>query len=115
MAINTLQTLEVIEVMENFIFRIRPPEHIRGKIDIGYRIDNQSITIFELRPQWDRPEIIREHPFARTTYVKNKKYWKIFWMRADLKWHGYSPQLTVSTLREFTKVVEEDKFHCFFG
>ena len=69
MAIDILQTIDVIEAMENFIARRRPPEHIREKLDIGYNIQEQSITIIEIRPQWDNPKIIREHPVAKTTFV----------------------------------------------
>lgn len=115
MAIDTLQTLEIIEVMENFLSRIRPPEHIRNQLDIGYKIEDQSIFVFEIRPQWNNPEVIREHPVAKTTFVKAKNNWKVFWMRADLKWHSYSPQPTVKRLQEFTKLVEKDELHCFFG
>lgn len=115
MAIDTLQTLEVIEVMENFLSKKRPPEHIRKQLDIGYKIENQSIIVFEIRPQWNKPEVILEYPFAKTTYVKANNHWNVFWMRADLKWHSYSPKPTVKNLKEFTKLVEEDKHHCFFG
>lgn len=115
MAIDTLQTLDVIEVMENFITRIRPPEHIRSKLDIGYKIEDQSIFVFEIRPQWNKPEIIHEYPFAKTTFVKAKNYWKVFWIKSDLKWYSYPPQATVKSLKEFTKLIEEDKHHYFFG
>ena len=115
MAIDTLQTLEIIEVMENFLSRKRPAEHIRDKVDLGYHIEGQSIMIVEIRPRWDKPEVILEHPIAKTTFVKTKNHWKVFWMRADLKWHGYTPKPTVKRLAEFTKLVEEDKHYCFFG
>ena len=115
MTIDTLQTLEIIEVMENFIFNIRPPEHIRNQLDIGYKIEDQSIFIFEIRPQWNKPEIILEHSFAKTTFVKSKNCWKVFWKRADLKWHSYTPKPTVKNLLVFTELVREDKHHCFFG
>ena len=115
MAIDTLQTLEVIEAMENFISRIRPPESIRPKLDIGYKIEGQSIYVVEIRPQWNKPEVILEHPIAKTTFVKAKNHWKVFWMRADLNWHSYTPQPIVKTIIEFTKLVEEDNHHCFWG
>lgn len=115
MALDVFKTLEVIEVMENFISRIRPAEHIRSQLDIGYKIEDQSIIIFEIRPQWNKPEIIIERPFAKTTFVKSKNYWKVFWRRADAKWHGYTPKPTVSNLQNFTKLIQEDKYHCFFG
>ena len=115
MAIDVLQTLDVIEAMENFIARIRPPEQIRPELDIGYKIENQSILVFEIRPQWNKPEVIREFPIAKTTFVKAKNNWKVFWMRSDLKWHSYSPKAIVRTVEEFTKLVAEDKHHCFWG
>lgn len=115
MAIDTLQTLDIIEVMENFLARKRPPEHIRPKLDIDYKIEEQSIIIFEIRPQWDKPEIIREHAIAKTTFVKAKNQWKVFWMQADLKWHSYTPKPIVIFIEEFIKLVEEDKQHCFWG
>lgn len=52
---------------------------------------------------------------AKTTFVKTENCWKIFWMRADLKWHGYEPDVKVKTLSKFLEVVIEDKYACFFG
>ena len=115
MAINTLQSLEVIEVMENFLSRIRPSEDIRSKLDIDYKIEEQSIIVFEIRPQWNKPKVMLEHPFAKASFVKSKNIWKVFWKRADQKWHSYTPKPIVENLKEFTTLVEEDEHHCFFG
>ena len=115
MAIDSLQTLDVIEAMENFIARKRPPEHIREKLDLGYKIEDQNIFVFEIRPKFEKPGEKRETPIAKTTFVKAKNYWKVFWMRADLNWHSYTPKPTVKTVNEFCKLVEEDKHNCFFG
>lgn len=115
MPIDILQTVDVIEAMENFLARQRPREHLRSKLDIGYKIQGQSIIIFEIRPQWDNPEVIKEYPVAKTTFVKTKNHWKIFWLRADLSWHSYTPKPTVKAIREFVIILEEDKHHCFWG
>ncbi len=115
MAIDALQTVEVIEAMENFIARRRPREDIRHKVDLSYKIEGQSIIIFEIRPRWDKPEEIMESPVAKTTFVKAKNHWKVFWQRANLKWYSYEPKPVVKSLAEFTKLVEEDKHHCFWG
>ncbi|WP_370691331.1 DUF3024 domain-containing protein [Bradyrhizobium sp.] len=56
-----------------------------------------------------------EHPIAKATYNKNKKNWKIFWQRADLKWHDYEPHLEAASIEEFLNVVEKDDHGCFFG
>ena len=115
MAIDTLHTLEIIEAMENFLTRQRPPEHIRSEVDVDYRIEDQSIIIFEVRPQWNDPETIREYPFAKATFVKAKGNWKVFWMKSDLKWHSYSPQPNVANVKAFAQLVEDDEYGCFRG
>lgn len=115
MSLDALQTVELIEVMENYIQKKRPPENLRSQIDIGYRIDEQSIVIFEIRPRWDNPSAIIEHSIAKATFVKAKNHWKLYWMRADLKWHGYAPAPAIKNLKDFVRIVDEDKHACFWG
>ena len=115
MAVDVLQSLEIIEVMENFISRIRPPQKIGEKVDIGYTIEGQSVIIFEIRPHFQLPGEIIKPGVAKTTFVKAKNHWKVYWKRADLKWHSYEPKPTVKTIKEFTELVGKDEHHCFFG
>jgi hypothetical protein len=115
MPLAALDTVEAIEVLENYLSRNRPPEHIRNKLDIGYRIENQSVYLFEIRPDWQNPNITRNKDFAKTTFVKGQKVWKVYWLRADLKWHPYDPKPQVRNLSDFIKLVEEDKHACFKG
>jgi hypothetical protein len=58
---------------------------------------------------------IRDFRGAKATYISIQKHWKIFWRRADLKWHGYKPDLTVATIEKFLEVVNADEYGCFFG
>jgi len=115
MSLDALKSMEIIELMENFMDRFRPKEEIRDQLDISYSIDGQSISIFEIRPYWMDPDVIIETPAAKTTYIKAKKHWKIYWMRADLKWHSYGPMPVVKTLKEFIQIVEDDNYGCFWG
>ena len=101
--------------MENYLVRVRPPVHLRAELDIGYKIENQSVYIFEIRPQWNNRSIIRELPVAKATFVKAKNHWRVFWMRQNLKWYAYPPQPTVKKLEAFVRLVEEDDHHCFWG
>jgi len=70
--------------LENFLSRNRPSEVIKVQVDSGYMIKNQSIVIFKIRPQWNKPKIIPEHPLVKATYVKVKNNWKVFWRKSDL-------------------------------
>ena len=107
--------VDVIEVMENYIERIRPPENVRQKLDISYKIENQSVILQEIRPVFQNPDQIQEFGFAKATYVKSSKKWKVYWMRANQQWQLYEPKPEVGTLKEFTKLVDDDTHHCFKG
>ncbi|MBS1556514.1 MAG: DUF3024 domain-containing protein [Bacteroidetes bacterium] len=115
MPVDSLQTLAIIEVMENFLAEKRPPENIRTELDIGYKIEGQSVFIFEIRPQWDNKSVIQEHAIAKATYVKSKGNWKVFWMRANLRWYPFDPKPTVKKLADFVRLVDQDEYGCFWG
>jgi hypothetical protein len=93
----------------------RPPVEIRNKLDLAYRIEGQSIMLYSIRPRWDNPAEIIEEPVAKDTFVTTQQAWKVYWMRADLKWHSFTPKPTVKSIKAFIKLVNEDKFGCFFG
>lgn len=107
--------LDIIEYLEGFLARNRPPENLRDKLDISYSIENQSVRIFEVRPKWNNPEEKSEHDCAKATYIKSRKVWQVYRRRADSKWHIYKPKKEVRTIKEFVQLVEEDKMHCFWG
>jgi len=115
MAISEFEIKRCEKAMNKFIQKNRPPPHIRKELDLCYRIKNQSIEIFEVRPRWDSPEELMENPVAKATYVKTQGMWKIYWQRADLKWHSYEPYPIAKNIEEFLEVVEADSNACFFG
>ena len=115
MALEFENEIEIIEVMEGYLVNARPPEHIREQLDIAYKIENQSVIVCEIRPKWNNPQEKIEVNVAKATFVKTEKYWKIFWFRSDMKWHSYEPNDTVEFLKEFVKIIEEDKHGCFWG
>jgi hypothetical protein len=115
MARSEFELKKVKKAMSRFMEKRRPPPHIRPELNLGYRLSGQSIEIFEIRPMWNNPKEKMEHPVAKATYVKTRAVWKVYWMRADLKWHSYSPVPTVSNIEKFLKLVENDKHACFFG
>ena len=115
MALEFENEIEIIEVMEGYLINARPPEKIRNQLDINYKIEGQSIIVFEIRPFCDDPNRKIECNIAKTTFIKKENSWKIFWFMSDMKWHGYKPKLKVNSLKEFIKIIEEDKLGCFWG
>ncbi len=115
MSISEFEIRKCEKAAESFMVKRRPPVSVRKELDLGYRIKGQSVELFEIRPQWDNKEIIIEIPIAKSTYVKTRKLWKVFWQRQDLKWHSYEPQPTVRNIEDFFDVVDRDEYACFFG
>ena len=115
MALSEFEIKKAGKAAEAFLAIKRPPPDIRKQLDIGYRIENQSIEIFEIRPDWQDESIIRNHSVAKATYVKSQGVWKVFWQRADLKWHSYEPVATVKNIGDFFDTVVDDPHGCFWG
>ncbi len=115
MTISEFVRKRIEKIMDEYLKRTRPPVHIRDELDIGYRIENQSVEIFEIRPAFNKPSEKIEHAVAKATYVKRSGIWKIYWMRADLKWHKYEPIPEVADLESFISVIEDDHYGCFYG
>ena len=59
MAFNELEGKRIEKAMAAFLSVRRPPPHIRPELDIGYRLNGQSVELLEIRPQWDNPSVIK--------------------------------------------------------
>ncbi len=112
---NPLDRHAATETMALWLQKRRPPPAIRDELDIGWRLEAQSVTLFETRPDWQNPLDKYERPIAKTTFNQRTGLWKIFWQRRDMKWHGYTPILHVPSLAAFLAVVDEDAMGCFWG
>ena len=115
MALSEFETKKIEKEVGKFIEKRRPPPHIRPQLDLGFRVKDQSVEIFEIRPLWDNPEKIIEEAVAKATYVKTQEIWKVYWQRVDLKWHRYDPTPEVDSLSQFLELVDRDEYACFFG
>ncbi len=115
MAFDDLERKRIEKSVTAFLAKRRPPPHIRPELDIDCRIAGQSLEVIEIRPQWNDPSVIREHAIAKATFVRTTSLWKVFWKRADLKWHAYEPNSTAKDAAEFLAIVHRDEYGCFFG
>jgi hypothetical protein len=115
MAFTKAQIDEITTMMDNYIATHRPPEEIRPKLDLGWRKEDQSVYLFEIRPQWDNKSVIHQYDFAKATWVGAKKQWNIYWLRANGKWELYKPLPWAGNLQRFLIEVEKDPHACFRG
>jgi len=112
MSFTEFEMLKHEEVLKLYIEKIRPKVEIRNEIDIEYRIHNQSIEIIEKRRTGRK---LIESPVAKTTYIRSRDKWRIYWQKADMKWHVYEPQVEAKTLKKVIEIIERDEYGCFWG
>ncbi|MCU7549868.1 DUF3024 domain-containing protein [Chitinophagaceae bacterium LB-8] len=115
MAFSPNQVKEITSMMGTLMQQMRPPEHIRHQLDLGWKVERQSVFLFEIRPRWDDPSIIEKYDFAKATWVQKEKEWHVYWMRANGKWDRYAPLKSVVNLQRFIIEIERDLYGCFRG
>ncbi len=115
MAISEFEIKRIEKLVGQFVESKRPPEHIRERVDLSFRITGQSVEIFEVRAQRNEASSMIEVPVAKVTYVKSTKEWKLYWMKSDMKWHGYKPFPISKSLETVLEAVEQDAYSCFWG
>lgn len=91
------------------------PANVQHQVWMGFKIEGQSITLIEYRVHWQDKTRTTEHPIAKTSFNRRSGEWRIYWMRANLKWWAYEPCLTVSSFEKFLAEVDRDECACFFG
>lgn len=115
MSFSEFEIKRIQKIVGRYVEENRPSAEIRNEIDLSFKIEGQSVEIFEIRRLWNDPNEKIEGPVAKATYVKSRNLWKVYWQRADLKWHRYDPEPEVAAIEDFVKLVERDDYACFFG
>ncbi len=89
MPIPELQIKTAMAEVGAFIEKRRPKPDIRHLVDIHATLQKQELIVFELRQRYNEPSRMDEHPVAKAKWIDSQNRWKLYWMRADLKWHLY--------------------------
>jgi hypothetical protein len=115
MALSEAQILECLQVTGAFISKRRPPPELRDKVDIRAHIKKSEVTLVSVHPAYDDETRKVQHPFAKARWVGTQKVWRLYWMRADLRWHAYQPLPEARRLESLLAEVDRDPHCCFFG
>ena len=107
--------LKKIDNLVGGLCRKRSPVHLKNKLSLEYRVKGHEIVVFERRPKWDNAAETIESPVAKLRYVRTANEWRLFWQRADLRWHGYEPLPASRELGDLIEEIDHDPCACFFG
>lgn len=115
MAFSEFEQKRYEKLLKAFCATQGPGPHIRAKLRWDFSISGQSVELLETRPRWNNPSEYSSLGFAKATYVRSAREWRVYWMRADLKWHRYEPCPSVKTLEKFLELVDRDEECAFRG
>lgn len=116
MAFTDNEIAEYMKVLEDsFWSQRRPPLHLRDQIREGQRFTDYSIELFVVRPAFRRPGEQIEQSIAKIQHLRRLRVWRLFWKRADGKWHRYQPCPEADSLAHALEVIDDDAHACFFG
>lgn len=107
--------LKRIEQTAGEFCRKRSPAHLQDKFRLEYRVKGHEIVIVERRPQWDDPSKWFESPAAKIKFIRSANKWRLYWMRADMKWHEYPGRSSSDRLDDLVQEIDADPLACFFG
>jgi hypothetical protein len=92
-----------------FLNNFRPPGDIRHLLDVGFYLKDQSVILYELRPDLKKANSVIKTEAAKATYVKNTNCWKVYGKDQHLNWKRYELSPEVENLRDFFNLVGEDE------
>ena len=93
----------------------RSPVHLRDQLRTVYVVKGHDVSMYEERPYWRDPREWTSSGIAKFKYIRNQNVWKLYWMRADRKWHLYGAFPESTRLEELVTEVDNDPHGAFFG
>lgn len=96
-----------------YVDSVRPPALCRDEFDVGYRVYDQSIEIFEIQQAPLRADSDLYTPVAKATYVRTRNVWKLYHAGRDGHWYAYNPLPEVTELTDVFQAIDKDTHGCF--
>jgi Protein of unknown function (DUF3024) len=114
MAFSELELKQIGQTVGEFC-RKHSPVHLRDKLRLEYAVKGHEVVIFERRPKWDNTKEWTESPVAKLKFIRSANKWRLYWMRADLKWHEYPGPSSSERIDDLVQEIDSDPHACFFG
>jgi hypothetical protein len=114
MAFSELELKRIEQTVGEFC-RKRSPAHLRDKLRLESSVKGHEVVLVEQRPKWDDSNEWIESPVAKLKFIRSANKWRLYWQRADLKWHEYPGQSSSDRIGDLVQEIDADPLACFFG
>ena len=91
------------------------PKAIRDKLALSYKIERNSIILYEIRPHYQYKNRKMECHIAKIKFLPIKREWQLYYQDRNSKWHkywNYAPKKRISTI---IKEIDRDPTCIFWG
>ena len=105
-------TLKLVETKLVHHCAGRAQEALRQPVRLGYAIEGDCVTLFEVRPGLLDPETRVRLDVARFRFDGRTKTWSLCWADADSAWRTY-PLRPRANFEELLREVNEDPVRVF--
>ncbi len=72
MAFNDIERKRIEKALAAYLALRRPPPEIHHQVDLGWRMDDQSVVLFETRQVFNDPTRQIHRPIAKTTFNRRQ-------------------------------------------
>ncbi len=114
MAFSEIELKQIDRAVGGLCRRRNRPE-MKDKLSLEYTVHRHDVVLFERRPEYGARVGVDDSPVAKFKFVRETGEWRLFWMRRDLKWHGYEMLPSSKRLEKLVEEVDQDPYCCFFG
>jgi len=91
------------------------PEHVRDQLLHRFRVERNSIVLFEYRPSFQNAKVWIEEPVAKFRFLISRGEWHLYWQDRNLRWRQYEWLPPKRTFLPLLQEVERDPTHLFWG
>jgi len=93
----------------------RVPESARDQLSLEFNITGAKILLFEVRPQFQKPDNRIRIPVAQFRFDPTDGIWSLFCRDRNEKWHLYEPLASSENIGELISEVDKDRTGIFWG
>jgi len=91
------------------------PPHLRHKIQIGFKIRGNSVTLIEERPYFYDPSQWSKSVVAQFRLNPDDQLWTLYCADRNSRWHLYSRSVPTKNINTLLHWVEADPTGIFWG
>lgn len=114
MALSELTRKQIDRILTKYCSE-RLPVYLHDQLRLGFKFRGNSVTLYEERPGFGKPEIWVEIVVAQFRFNPGTKKWVLYYPDRNSKWHEYEMIEPSRNFETLLKEVHEDPTCIFWG